>query len=183
MNRFVKFALCVFFAHSVYGQTVRDVNIVGTPDVPVTATQQTAIRTLLADAAPSVLPDTIVVLPTDTYTKVSRAIARGQFGSRRTNSGSDQETFGHMAGNSVIGDGFSLVALGRLYLDHRLLTHPDQLAQILFHELGHFARGPRSNEDAANTVRDHIYAPRARQSRNLWREIAQLPLTPVRETL
>ncbi len=110
------------------------------------------------------------MLPTDKYTAISRQLANGSFNGKQVKSGSNQETFGKSGRNTTIGDGFSLIPQGRIYLDSQLLNNPSQLREVLLHELGHFAKGAGSNEDQANEVRDKVYDPRAKQAMNIWRQ-------------
>ncbi len=145
-------------------------NIVGTLDAPVSDKSKALINEVIQAAVPSVLPDSIVVLPTDKYTAISRQLANGSFNGKQVKSGSNQETFGKSGRNTTIGDGFSLIPQGRIYLDSQLLNNPSQLREVLLHELGHFAKGAGSNEDQANEVRDKVYDPRAKQAMNIWRQ-------------
>jgi|SRR5215469_1179403 len=157
----------------------RQYSITSLPSTPVSSEDQQKIHDVIDAAAPSKLPDTIVVLPHKQFRNFASQVVGGSIGGKRvSNAQGSEEHFGisGSSGTTGIGDGFSMVQLGRMYLDSDTLKNPNRLREILTHELGHFQVG-RGTEAEADSVKNQSLNPAAKKALKEWAAVNSLPVS------
>lgn len=149
----------------------------------VTPEQEAMVRGYISDMAPDAYPTGgIAFVPADKYKKLARQIQNGTFMGRQVGHGEGaQETFGPQ-GSTHLGNGFSVRGMGRTWLNADLLNRPEQLKQVLAHEMGHFASS-NASEDSADEYKDKVYAPRMKAQEQLSNTVMAMPPRPILETL
>lgn len=137
------------------------------------------VRSLVARMAPTKLPQNgIAFLDGKTYNKMRSQVENGEFGGQRISqagSGGDERFGGSFTQSRTnLGDAFTLGAIGRVYVNADALKHPDKLAGLLAHELGHINAG--DTEGAADQQKA-VYLQRAQQAQKMDAAVQQLPPT------
>lgn len=149
-------------------------HITSLPSTPVSDKDQSTIRDIVAEAAPNILPNNIVVLPSKNFQQLAFQAEHGTFGhSVVSNARGSEEHFASMGGTNIK-DAFSLVQAGQMYIDSALLKNPNRLRDILTHELGHFQVGG-GTEKQADAVKDKVLNPRAKAMQKLLSDVQNLP--------
>ena len=122
------------------------------------------------------MPDSIVVLPNKNFKSLAFQVEHGSLGGKQVgNADGSEEHFQGMGGTSI-GDAFSIVGAGRMYINGDLLKNPNRLRDILTHELGHFQVGG-GTEKQADAVKDKVLNPRAKAMLKNVAEIQNLPVS------
>lgn len=149
----------------------------GAPKIDgVSPSDAARVQSLLADMAPTAVPDRIAFVPPKDYANFARQLERGRLGNRAVGAGAgSDERYG--AAHTIVGKGFSAVNSGQTWLSADLLKNPKALAETLAHELGHYhaaAVGGDASEDTANRQRN-IYLQRAQQAQKIDAGVSALP--------
>lgn len=140
---------------------------------------EAAVRSLVAAMAPEKLPQNgIAFLDGKKYNQMRSQVENGEFGGQRISqagSGGD-ERFGGSFTNSRtnLGDAFTISAIGRTYVNSDVLKHPDKLAGLLAHELGHI-NAADDTEGSADRNKA-MYLQRAQQAQKMDAGVQRLPL-------
>ena len=151
-------------------------NVVSLPSQPLKPEEEQAVRNVISEAAPRVRPSTIVVLPHDQYRDIANQVARGRFGDTRLGNAAGSEEDNSQQSNFQTGirNGFSMVKLGRMYIDRNILNNQNDLRETLTHELGHFQVDGGTEEQADDAKVD--LNNRVKQAAKIDSGVAQLPV-------
>lgn len=148
-------------------------HVVGLEDRPE---DEARVRTLIAAMAPTAVPQNgIFFLPEKEFQKNAAQIAMGALNGRAVQASDPaDENFGGLGQRTFVDGGYSVPAWSQTFLNAALLKHPDKLAKVLAHELGHYAAG--GDESKTNAARD-AYLKRAKAALKTWNSIQALPVT------